>query len=617
MQRFCSNGNVSGLIDSADGSLDAKYEYGAFGEPLRVGGTAIAADNPFRFSTKYTDSDGARKRGDGTRRSGVPGAKRRVRKTGALWATDEQNQLTSMTMKTGLPTGMTRKRLEPDYTLQGSAGLQRIPCRTTGDPRHGAGTGRAANSLCEAVVQFKYDYLGRRVQKVVKNNWTGSSGTTIANVKYVYDGHNLIAELDASGNTVTVLSTYVWGLDLSGTTWGAGGVGGLLMIKDGSQVYFPGYDGNGNVSGLVDSADGSLDAKYEYGAFGEPLRVSGTTIAADNPFRYSTKYTDEESGLVYYGFRYYSPSLGRFLNRDPIGELGGSNLYAFVENDPVNGWDYLGYGPDYIGEPGSCVSQCLSYMAEWEYRDFEACMEACEGPRSDRWRAEFSVKNKHWVGPDYYFFRDDYEDDEYLDDRECREPSGPTIDPTIGSDIDPTRAGREIDPAKGEPKVYDAPDLPEMIVLDIRETGQKLTIEDGVITYNSIYDFNDNGIYEPDELDHIRRLQRQDQHVRDLEQRIREIYRANPHQFGADVGEKRYKSDMIRIVVVAGGTAAPIVIGEGIIYVQTSSGAHLAKHIIAALLQFYSDYDPNTPVSPLDEPIPIIEEERPVPTEGK
>ena len=122
---------------------------------------------------------------------------------------------------------------------------------------------------------------------------------------------------------------------------------------------------------MVDSADGSLDAKYEYGAFGEPLRVSGTTIAADNPFRFSTKYLDSDgarkrvdgdaggvarraeeagapwalmrqTGLIYYGFRYYSPSLGRFLNRDPLGELGGSNLYGFVENDPVNGWDYLG-----------------------------------------------------------------------------------------------------------------------------------------------------------------------------------------------------------------------------------------------------------------------------------
>ncbi len=46
--------------------------------------------------------------------------------------------------------------------------------------------------------------------------------------------------------------------------------------------------------------------------------------------------------VVYYGHRYYSPSLGRFINRDPIEEQGGINLYSFVGNNPVNAWDYLG-----------------------------------------------------------------------------------------------------------------------------------------------------------------------------------------------------------------------------------------------------------------------------------
>ena len=112
----------------------------------------------------------------------------------------------------------------------------------------------------------------------------------------------------------------------------------------------------GNLSTLLDSADGSLDAKYEYGAFGEPLRVGGTTIADDNPFRFSTKYLDSESGLIYYGFRYYSPSLGRFLNRDPLGELGGSNLYGFIENDPVNGWDYLGLDDELVCDPAESAA---------------------------------------------------------------------------------------------------------------------------------------------------------------------------------------------------------------------------------------------------------------------
>ena len=58
--------------------------------------------------------------------------------------------------------------------------------------------------------------------------------------------------------------------------------------------------------------------------------------------RFSTKYTDEESGLVYYGRRYYDPKDGRFVGRDPIEEQGGINLYAFVANNTVNTWDYLG-----------------------------------------------------------------------------------------------------------------------------------------------------------------------------------------------------------------------------------------------------------------------------------
>ena len=53
-------------------------------------------------------------------------------------------------------------------------------------------------------------------------------------------------------------------------------------------------------------------------------------------------FTKTASGVRYYGFRFYSPSQGRFLNRDPIEEAGGLNLYAFVRNDPVNHWDYLG-----------------------------------------------------------------------------------------------------------------------------------------------------------------------------------------------------------------------------------------------------------------------------------
>jgi RHS repeat-associated protein len=88
---------------------------------------------------------------------------------------------------------------------------------------------------------------------------------------------------------------------------------------------------------------GSVAAAYEYSPFGEQLRSDAPdSVVADQPFRFSTKYTDSETGLVYYGRRYYDAKQGRFVGRDPIEEKGGLNLYAFVTNNPTNRWDYLG-----------------------------------------------------------------------------------------------------------------------------------------------------------------------------------------------------------------------------------------------------------------------------------
>ena len=92
---------------------------------------------------------------------------------------------------------------------------------------------------------------------------------------------------------------------------------------------------------LVNAGSGQPSARYEYAPFGEPLQVTGDA-ALLNPFRFSTKYTDDETGLLYYGYRYYSPTLAKWLNRDPLEEEGGLNLYAFVQNNPINSVDALG-----------------------------------------------------------------------------------------------------------------------------------------------------------------------------------------------------------------------------------------------------------------------------------
>jgi RHS repeat-associated protein len=65
-------------------------------------------------------------------------------------------------------------------------------------------------------------------------------------------------------------------------------------------------------------------------------------MASENKFLFSTKYYDWETGFYYYGYRFYDPVTGRWPNRDPIEELGGINLYAYVGNNPINYIDPFG-----------------------------------------------------------------------------------------------------------------------------------------------------------------------------------------------------------------------------------------------------------------------------------
>ena len=135
-------------------------------------------------------------------------------------------------------------------------------------------------------------------------------------------------------------NTYVWGNDLSGTLQGAGGVGGLLAVSIDGAYYLPCYDNNGNITAYVNE-QGVVVAQYTYDAFGATIAQSGA-MAGIFRFRFSTKYYDSESGLCYYGYRFYSPELERWLNRDPLKENGGVNLYSFASNNSVTKIDFWG-----------------------------------------------------------------------------------------------------------------------------------------------------------------------------------------------------------------------------------------------------------------------------------
>jgi len=190
-----------------------------------------------------------------------------------------------------------------------------------------------------AIAAFQYDALGRRVRKTTQ----GATHT------YLYDGWNLVLERIERDGGETDTVEYFWGKDMSGSLGGAGGIGGLLYLKHNGAAFVPLYDANGNVMQYVD-ATGAVVASYVYDAFGRTLASAGTHAELFR-FRFSTKYYDPESGLVYYGYRFYSPNLARWLTRDPLEEQGGLNLYGFCSNDAIGQVDPYGLAIGILTSP--------------------------------------------------------------------------------------------------------------------------------------------------------------------------------------------------------------------------------------------------------------------------
>jgi RHS repeat-associated protein len=160
---------------------------------------------------------------------------------------------------------------------------------------------------------------------------------------------------------------------------GAGGIGGLLARSSGyssstgnwSTHYYSHADGNGNITYLTDASQ-NLAASYRYDPFGNTMSSSGT-LAAANVYRFSSKEVHANSGMYYYGFRFYDPNLQRWINRDPAGESRFVNLYGFLDNHPSGYIDPFGLGvqpptgPPLMPVPGDD-------KAKW----------VCKGMRSNR-----------------------------------------------------------------------------------------------------------------------------------------------------------------------------------------------------------------------------------------
>ncbi len=207
--------------------------------------------------------------------------------------------------------------------------------------------------------EFAYDGQGRR-RRTRDYSLVGGNAVLTNEVRYVYDSNLVIQERDGNNQP---LVTYTHGLDLSVTLEGAGGIGGLLAR---SQDYSAGVwsthhyyhaDGNGNITYLLDSNQNRA-ASYQYDPYGYLLAPEGP-MAVTNHYRFASKEYHVNSGLYYFEGRYYDPNLQRFINQDPIGEIGDVNLYRYVHNDPIVLVDPYG-----LLDPGLSPSAATAALAK-------------------------------------------------------------------------------------------------------------------------------------------------------------------------------------------------------------------------------------------------------------
>ncbi len=167
------------------------------------------------------------------------------------------------------------------------------------------------------VVEFGYDSFGRRLWKR-----SGAKET-----RYVWAGEQLIREVETNGPE-TIARDYLY----------EPGTFSPLAMRVRGDIYCYHADHLGTPRRMTDRL-GRVVWSADYRAFGEAIpRIDQVA----NPWRLPGQYFDEETGLHYNRFRYYSPVLGRYLTRDPLTFLAGTNFYAYVNNNPINATDPLG-----------------------------------------------------------------------------------------------------------------------------------------------------------------------------------------------------------------------------------------------------------------------------------
>lgn len=141
---------------------------------------------------------------------------------------------------------------------------------------------------------------------------------------FLYDGDNILAELNADGTTRN--------------TYTSNGVNGWISKNSPTESYFYYTDGIGSISNLTDGDEATVKS-YSYNSYGKVIDHTGTL---NNRFAYTGQVRDSDTGLFYYRARYYDPEVGRFTQKDPSGMVDGTNLYVYVQNNPLTYKDETG-----------------------------------------------------------------------------------------------------------------------------------------------------------------------------------------------------------------------------------------------------------------------------------
>ena len=191
----------------------------------------------------------------------------------------------------------------------------------------------------------------------------------LAPTVYLYDGPgitaNIVEEMDNSG---TMLARYTHGRQVDEP---------LAQLRDSTATYYE-QDGLASITSLSDGI-GGLANSYTYDSFGKLTASTGTLI---NPFQYTARDYDAETGLRYYRARYYDAYTGRFLAEDTIGNDEGSNLYAYVSNSAVNSSDptglysLKGFPPEYESRMRDAIQAAIDKLRE-------GC-QSCAGPKAPK-----------------------------------------------------------------------------------------------------------------------------------------------------------------------------------------------------------------------------------------